>query len=292
MIGICAIVFFSMAFFIYYQNLSFQQELNLNKEKLMHLNSTLNNYVDLFGMLPDNYTSIPFLLHLKVYVADPLNTTPVDIVKVNQPYQVIAQVVRQENQPIRNYYCIIQVQDEKGFDIADGWSQQTMIPKQPSSQCAIRWIPNSIGNYTISAFAWQDMFGNARAEPAIKNVQVVSFLDNERISVMRTDGTYTGFSVNYTITGNNQIIKANSDVNTKSLVLSLETIINGTLVIDLPRGLIDPKTNGQDSQFIIIEDGKEDRYTQIKTTDTDRILSIPFQYGVSKLEIISPEPIP
>ena len=72
----------------------------------------------------------------------------------------------------------------------------------------------------------------------------------------------------------------------------METIIVGTLSVDLPRGLIDPKINGQDSQFIIMEDGKESQYTQIKTTDTDRILTIPFKYGISKLEIISPEPIP
>ena len=136
------------------------------------------------------------------------------------------------------------------------------------------------------------MVGTPRADASVENVQVVSSLDNEKIAVMYTDGTYTGFSVNYTITGNNKIVNANVNVNTKSLVLSLETIIVGTLSVDLPRGLIDPKINGQDSQFIIMEDGKESQYTQIKTTDTDRILTIPFKYGISKLEIISPEPIP
>ncbi|MHB8545683.1 MAG: hypothetical protein ACYDAJ_02830 [Nitrosotalea sp.] len=61
--------FLAITVFIYYQNLSFQQELRSYKENIILLNSTLNNYVDLFGKIPDNYTSMPFSLHLKVYVA-------------------------------------------------------------------------------------------------------------------------------------------------------------------------------------------------------------------------------
>jgi hypothetical protein len=172
-IGIAIAGFLAITGFIYYQNLAFQQELRSYKENITLLNSTLNNYVDLFGKIPDNYTSIPFSLHLKVYVAGPIDTNPVDTVRINQPYQVVAEVTRQENQPLIYYYCIVQVQDEKGINIVNGWSQQTMIPKQSSSECATRWIPNSIGNYTISAFAWQDLSGTPRAEPAVENIQVL-----------------------------------------------------------------------------------------------------------------------
>ncbi len=172
-IGVAIAGFLAITIFIYYQNLSLHQELISYKENITLVNSTLNNYVDLFGKISNNYTSTPFSLHLKVYIADPIDTNPVDTVKVNQPYQVIAQVTRQENQPLIYYYCIVQVQDDKGIDIVDGWSQQTMIPKQSSSECATRWIPNSIGNYTISAFAWQDLSGTARAEPAVENIQVL-----------------------------------------------------------------------------------------------------------------------
>ncbi len=172
-IGVAIAAFLAITILIYYQNLSFQQELIPYKENMTRLNSTLNNYVDLFGKIPDNYTSIPFSLHLRVYVAGPIDTNPVDTVRINQPYQVVAQVTRQENQPLIYYYCIVQVQDEKGKDIADGWGHETMIPKQSSSECATRWIPNSIGNYTISAFAWQDLHGTARAEPAVENIQVL-----------------------------------------------------------------------------------------------------------------------
>ena len=172
-IGITIAGVLAITILIYYQNLSFQQELSSYKENITLVNSTLNNYVDLFGKISNNYTSTLVSLHLKVYVADPLDTTPVVMVKVNQPYQVIAQVTRQENQPLIYYYCIVQVQDEKGISIVNGWSQQTMIPKQSSSECATRWIPNSIGNYTISAFAWQDLHGTPRAEPAVENIQVL-----------------------------------------------------------------------------------------------------------------------
>ncbi|MDE1873454.1 MAG: hypothetical protein KGH99_08270, partial [Thaumarchaeota archaeon] len=98
-IGVAIAGFLAITVFIYYQNLSFQQELSSYKENITLLNSTLNNYVDLFGNIPDNYTSMPFSLHLKVYVADPIDINPVDTVKVNHTYQVVAQVTRQENQP-------------------------------------------------------------------------------------------------------------------------------------------------------------------------------------------------
>ncbi len=100
----------------------------------------------------------------------------------------------------------------------------------------------------------------------------------------------TIFSINYTISGG-QLENATADVQNRSLIILIKTIENGALIVDLPRALIDPQINGQESQFIIIEDGKEVEYRQIDTTDKDRILTIPFQYGVSKIEIISPEPI-
>jgi len=286
-IGVAIAGFLAIPVFIYYQNLSFQQELSSYKENSKLLNSTLNNYVDFFGKISNNYTSTPFSLHLKVYVADPVDTNPVDTVKVNQQYQVVAQVTRQGNQPLIYYYCIVQVQDDKGIDIADGWSQQTMIPKQSLSECATRWIPNSIGNYTISAFAWQDLHGTPRAEPATENVQVLSSLDNNKISATYANGTYTGFPISYTITGDNKLLDASLDSKTKTLELSLQAPSNGTLTVTVPRVLLDAKTlNGQDDMFILLIDGRETKYTQI-TSALDRTLTIPFEQGAMKIKIIA-----
>ena len=102
--------------------------------------------------------------------------------------------------------------------------------------------------------------------------------------------TNTDFTINYNIS-QGQIKSATIDMPSKSLILSVTTIGNGTLVIDLPRALIDPKIEGKDSAFIVLDDGREVLSKQIATTGTDRVLSIPFQYGVSQIQIISPVPI-
>src|SRR5574340_746904 len=104
---------------------------------------------------------------------------------------------------------------------------------------------------------------------------------------MYTNGTATGFSLNYTITGENKLVDANLDSKLKKLTLSLDTIRNGILTIIIPRELLDSKTpSNQDDQFIILEDGQEITYKQIRSTIMDRALSIPFQNNTSKIEII------
>ncbi|HEX5457807.1 MAG TPA: hypothetical protein VFX64_05410 [Candidatus Nitrosotalea sp.] len=110
----------------------------------------------------------------------------------------------------------------------------------------------------------------------------------EKIPVI-INGVNSSYSFNYTITGG-QIEQATADMTNKELILSIKSTGNGILMADLPRTLIDAKMNGQDSQFIVLEDKKEIRYNQT-TTIQSRILNIPFQYGVSRIEIIAPVPI-
>ncbi len=99
-----------------------------------------------------------------------------------------------------------------------------------------------------------------------------------------------GQSFNYTIVGG-QIEQAKEDLASKSLVVTVKTTENGTLVASIPRSLLDPHMNGQDTAFIVLGDGKEISFSQTMTTITQRTLNIPFQYGVSTIEIIAPEPI-
>lgn len=279
--------FLCMSFFIYYQNVSFQRELDSNKEKIAHLNSTLSNYKSLFGEIQDNYTFTPISLQLQVYVSHALDTNPVQTIEVNQPYMVIAQVKRMVNDPLIYYYCIVDVKNEKNEEVAEGWGHQTMIPKQSSSQCGARWIPTIQGNYTISAFAWQDWIGDPKAEASTSQVQVVSSNNADKISLMYTNGTYTGFPISYTITGDkNKLLNATTETNTKYLVLSLDTPRNGTLTVTIPRVLFDSKTaSGNDDHFFVLADGQEIMFNEIKKTSTERTLSIPFAHGVGQMEI-------
>ena len=102
--------------------------------------------------------------------------------------------------------------------------------------------------------------------------------------------TNTDFTVPYNISGG-QVKSATLDIPSKSLILSVTTTGNGTLVIDLPRALIDPKIEGQDSAFTVLDDGQEVLPKQIVTTGTDRVLDIPFQSSISQIQIIAPVPI-
>lgn len=97
----------------------------------------------------------------------------------------------------------------------------------------------------------------------------------------------SNFTINYNISGNNNLLDTKMDSHSKSLILSLKSTSNGTLVVSIPRALLDAKTSsGQDDQFIVLEDGQEINYKQIYSTITDRTLSIQFQSDTSTIEII------
>jgi len=103
--------------------------------------------------------------------------------------------------------------------------------------------------------------------------------------------TNSNFSINYNVT-NAQMLGIKLDKQSKSLIVSLQTSGDGQLTIELPRELIDAKMYGNtDDQFIVLENGQEIRYKEIHKTIEDRTLSISFQQGVDKIEIIGVSPI-
>ncbi len=98
------------------------------------------------------------------------------------------------------------------------------------------------------------------------------------------------YNVNYTITGAT-ISDMQINMHDTSLVILINSASNGNLVIDLPRDLIDAKAGTSDDQFIVLVD---DTYTDFheNKTDTDRILSIAFGSGTSRIEIIGTQAVP
>lgn len=71
------------------------------------------------------------------------------------------------------------------------------------------------------------------------------------------------------------------------LIVSLDTTSNGTLVITMPRILIDAKIDhDHDDNFTILADGQEIPYNETVKTVTSRTLSIPYHWGVKHIEII------
>ena len=107
-------------------------------------------------------------------------------------------------------------------------------------------------------------------------------------TTMQVDGT--DVSVKYSIT-NGKVLGMKMDVNSKSLIVSIQTTGDGVLTVTLPRALIDAKTGGSDAPFVVLNDGEESTFDET-TTSTDRTLSIPFTDGTSKIEIIGTFAVP
>lgn len=146
---------------------------------------------------------------------------------------------------------------------------------------------NQTGTYTVHV-DYASNSTEAKFDVVPKTVLIPNTPQLEKIPVI-INGVNSDYSFNYTITGG-EIEQAKADMVNKELILSMKTTGNGTLVADLPRALIDSKINGQDSAFIVLQDGTEVRYNQT-TTSQSRILSISFQYGVSQIEITAPASI-
>ncbi len=255
------------------------------------LEGNLTRYKDLIGTVPENQTYPPFQLKTEVYVAQAISTQPVTEIQVGEPYQIIANITKMENSaPVIDYYCIAEVSKTTGggLNYHMGWGQGMLIPKQAFSQCAVSWTPETPGNYTINAFAWRSLFGPPLSDAATKYV-VASSYDNNVIPAIFANGTRTGFMLNYTITGDyNKLVNATYDGKTTYILLDLDAQNNGTLTVTVPRTLLDAKTaSGQDDQFVVLGNGKEIDYKQIRSTLTGRTLAIPFTGDTSQIEIIA-----
>ena len=102
-------------------------------------------------------------------------------------------------------------------------------------------------------------------------------------NTIKVDGT--DLSVTYSIT-NGKVLGIKADIQSKSLIVSIQTTGDGQLTIDLPRALIDAKKTDQtDDQFFVLNDGQEAQFTETSTT-ADRTLTIPFTDGTGQIEII------
>ena len=113
--------------------------------------------------------------------------------------------------------------------------------------------------------------------------------NEEKVTVSFEDYS---FELDISLTnGNVEFIDLDPDFT--SLVLTLQTseTVNGELIINLPRELIDSKINGVDDDFIIIVNGELSDYTEVQTTN-DRELTIPISSGVNEIEIVGTQIVP
>jgi len=100
----------------------------------------------------------------------------------------------------------------------------------------------------------------------------------------------TDFKLTYAISGG-KIIQVIPDLDEKSLMVEIESISNGTLVIKLPREVIDAKFAGEDDSFIVLLDGLDVDFDE-STTGNERTLTIQYPEGTEDIEIIGTYVIP
>ena len=109
-------------------------------------------------------------------------------------------------------------------------------------------------------------------------------------NTIKVDGT--DLSVKYSIT-NGKVLGIKADIQSKSLIVSIQTTGDGVLTITLPRALINATLpNGQDDKYYVLVDNQEADFQETSTTTTDRTLSIPFTDGTEEIEIIGTQIVP
>jgi predicted secreted protein with PEFG-CTERM motif len=110
--------------------------------------------------------------------------------------------------------------------------------------------------------------------------------------VVKDPSSQQTFSVNYTISGA-KVKDMTIDTQSISLIVSLNSTSDGTIVLQIPRSLIDAKTNtGQDDAFIILIDAAEVKPQGEETNNNFRTLTIQFLQGDQDIEIIGTQIVP
>ena len=85
---------------------------------------------------------------------------------------------------------------------------------------------------------------------------------------------------------------ATLDTSSKSLTVNIQANNDGQITLNIPRSVLDSKAGEKDDSFLVLVDGQErDNFTDVPGTDT-RALTIPFEAGSEKIEIIGTQIVP
>lgn len=100
------------------------------------------------------------------------------------------------------------------------------------------------------------------------------------------------FAVNYTMTTGNLTDISIDPVNL-SLVLHMMPNNNGYITLNIPRQLLDARTeDGNDEGFLVFNDGRETSVSSDSSDKYSRIITIPFEMRDSEIDIIGTQVVP
>ncbi len=136
------------------------------------------------------------------------------------------------------------------------------------------------GTHTIKV-----QYGDLKSETSFEYNDVTEN-DPPTMKVMGSD-----LSVGYTISGGT-LLSITPDTQAKSLVLLIDSVLDGTITLDIPRTVADSLFDtGDDDTFVILVDGSDTKFEE-STSSTHRTLTIPFSAGTTQIEIIGTFVIP
>ena len=145
------------------------------------------------------------------------------------------------------------------------------------------------GTYTVEA-RYNNMEADATFEfdsGIVKETQSITAgvtVEEENITVV-VDGEI--FSVEYSIE-NGTVTAAYIDVETKSLIIVIDSLDDGVITLTLPNSLI---TSDEYGYFILVDGEEADNYDESSTSSSTTLI-VPFSAGTEQIEIIGSWVVP
>jgi hypothetical protein len=103
------------------------------------------------------------------------------------------------------------------------------------------------------------------------------------------------YPLNYRITGSgNKVNSVSLEKDSSTLLLNISSPSHGTLIIELPRNIIDSKRQGtnHDQNYVVFEDSQYVPVTQLKNNTQSRTLAIDFDKGSLQIEVAGTHAVP
>ena len=114
--------------------------------------------------------------------------------------------------------------------------------------------------------------------------------DGERQAPKPVPVDGSDFQINY-LMSEGMVTQIFPDEESKSLVLKIDSVSNGTLTINLPREALDAKLGEEDDDFFVVVDGEEVSFDETKSGN-ERTLTIDYPAGTEEIEIIGTSVVP
>jgi len=114
----------------------------------------------------------------------------------------------------------------------------------------------------------------------------IDYFSNPEFHIYKINEQRHTFFIPYSIS-DSQINDIIMDCPSRAMIIDIEpTKETGTLIIVMPRTLLDSRYGSNDDSFFILIDGQEIEYSEIEKNTDARVLKIPFSENSSQIEII------